>query len=175
MSATLKPEVLARYPNIVFIETGTYMGGGVRLAKATGFKRVISIELDPERAANVRRALADVPGVELYEGDTVEILPKILAELDEPATIFLDAHPIGAADKCKVGRQKWPLTEELRLIASQSKRKDHTLLIDDIHEMVLFETTRAEVDALLFSINPAYKLAIEPTACGPVHMLTARP
>lgn len=174
MSVTLKPEVLARYMSEVFIETGTYDGRGVLLAKASGFKRVISIELDPYRAANARRLLTGVEGIELYEGDTLDILPQILAELDQQATLFLDAHPIGAADLCTVGRQKWPLTEELRLIASRSRRKDHILLIDDIHEMALFETSRAEVDALILAINPAYKLAIEPTNYGPVHMLTAR-
>lgn len=173
MSETLKPEVLARYMNPVFIETGTYRGNGVLLAKASGFKRIISIELDPERMANARIALASIQGVELYEGDTLDILPKILAELEERATIFLDAHPIGAADTCMVGKRKWPLTEELRLIATNSKRKDHTLLIDDINEMVLFETSRDELDALVLAINPTYKLAVEPTFCGPVHMLAA--
>lgn len=93
MSVTLLKNVLLRYMSDVFIETGTYDGRGVRLAVSCGFKRVMSIELDPPRAKIARIALAGMPGVELFEGDSVDVLPRILSTLDEKATIFLDAHP----------------------------------------------------------------------------------
>jgi hypothetical protein len=112
MSMTLRTETLKKYMSDVFVETGTFDGRGVKLALESGFKRVISIELDPGRFKAAKEILKDLP-VELHEGDSSDILPAILEKLDEKATIFLDAHPIGGGDICKFGRQKWPLTEEL--------------------------------------------------------------
>lgn len=162
MSMTLKPEVLKRYMSDVFVETGTYDGRGVKFAMGCGFKRVITVELDPVRAATSRKELAGISGVEFHEGDSSDILPKILAELDEKATIFLDAHPITGADVCKFGRKKWPLTEELKMIAAHSKRRDHHILVDDRHDFGLFETTDDMIFRLLYEINPKYTIAIEP-------------
>lgn len=149
MSVTLLKNVLLRYMSDVFIE------------------------LDPPRAKIARIALAGMPGVELFEGDSVDVLPRILSTLDEKATIFLDAHPIGAADMCTFGKKRWPLTEELRLIAALSKRKDHSIMIDDLHETKLFETSKEELTSLLRAINPVYKIQEEPTVFGPGHMLCA--
>jgi hypothetical protein len=173
MSMTLQPGVLAKYMSDIFIETGTYDGRGVKLALSCGFKKVITVELDPVRAKASRIALVGIPGVEFYEGDSSDILPKVLASLDKKATIFLDAHPVGGGDVCKFGRKKWPLTEELKMIAEHSKRKDHNILVDDRHDFGLFETSDDKVFELLRAINPKYNIRIEPNNYTPWDMITA--
>lgn len=166
---SLLPEVLSRYKTDVFVETGTFDGRGAILALACGFKRVITVELDPQRYASSKVALADLP-VELHEGDSSDVLPDILSSLDEKATVFLDAHPIGANDPCKIGRQKWPLQEELRMIAEKSKRKDHNLLVDDRHDFSLFGLKDETVFKLIKAINPKYVIRIEPNTWSSVDL-----
>ena len=46
IKTTLPKEVLTKYLNQYFVETGTANGDCVRLALETGFKKVFSIELD---------------------------------------------------------------------------------------------------------------------------------
>lgn len=169
MSMSLLPEVLARYKADVFVETGTFDGSGAKVALACGFKRVITVELDPERYAASKKALEGLP-VELHEGDSSDILPAVLSTLDEKATVFLDAHPIGALDGCKQGREKWPLHEELKMIAEKSKRKDHNLLIDDRHDFALFGLRDEQVFRLVKAINPKYVIRIEPNRWSSVDL-----
>jgi hypothetical protein len=172
MSMTLLMETMKKYMSDVFVETGTFDGGGVKLALAAGFKRVISIELDPGRFAKAKEILKGLP-VELHEGDSSDILPQILESLNEKATIFFDAHPIGAGDLCKFGRQKWPLAEELRMVAARSKRKDHNLLVDDRHDFGLFGLIDEQVFRLIKDINPKYEIMIEPNVWSSVDLTGA--
>lgn len=169
---SLLPHVLAKYKADVFVETGTFDGRGAKVALACGFKRVVTIELDPARYAHSKKALAGLP-VELHEGDSSEILPRILSTLDEKATVFLDAHPIGAKDVCKIGRQKWPLAEELKMIAAKSKRKDHNLLVDDRHDFALFGLTDETIFKLIKAINQQYAIRIEPSVWSSVDLTAA--
>lgn len=161
MSMTLTREFLGKFLNDVFVETGTYDGRGVLLAKEVGFKTIHSIELDPLRAARSRDAISGIDGVTVHEGDTVKILPEILSTLKEKATIFLDAHPLGAGDRCKIGEYRYPLPHELKLIAEKSLRRDHTIIVDDRHEFPLYPTTEGEVVSLMKAINPNYSGWIE--------------
>lgn len=169
---TLLPHILKKYKTDVFVETGTFDGRGVKFALDAGYKRVISIELDPDRFVQAKEILKGLP-VELHEGDSSDVLPEILEKLEEKATIFLDAHPIGAGDICKFGREKWPLLEELRMIATRSKRKDHNLLVDDRHDFGLFGTTDEQVFRLIKDINPKYAIRIEPNAWSSVDLTGA--
>jgi hypothetical protein len=154
--------MLSKYFNSAFVETGTYDGGGVKRAKEVGIREVHSIELDPVRFQMSSRAVVGLSGVHLYEGDTVDILPKILSTLKEKATIWLDAHPIGEMDTCKIGKFRHPLMRELEIIKKYSLRRDHTILVDDRPEFPVFGTTDEAVIAAIRDIDPGYRAYVEP-------------
>lgn len=123
----------------VFIETGTCMGRTVQMALDAGFKRVKSVEFSAHFYEHSVRLFNKNPKVELFLGKSVERLPEMLADLDAPAVIWLDAHVSGEASG---GYQDWVekqeksdfdqnniLTRELEIIFEH--RKDHVILIDD--------------------------------------------
>lgn len=165
-TTTLSRAVLEKYPNPVFIETGTLWGDAVQVALDCGFTTIYTIELNPELAENARQRFSteiQQGRVGVLEGDSFEIFPKLVAELTEPATFWLDAHWDGGP----VGRYKCPLPMELDALLVHPIRT-HTLLIDDrrilgqansnwgagIYESEILETIR--------KINPAYAISYEP-------------
>ena len=124
----IEQDTLAKYPNRVFIETGTYMGLTVEKALNVGFERVYSIEIDDKLAADATEKFAGDDRVTICHGDTLTWLPKILADVDEPVTLWLDAH---ASGPLLGGDVPYPIINEL-LILAQHPIKDHTILIDDL-------------------------------------------
>lgn len=161
MSMSLPRHLLSRLKNPVFIETGTFDGRGAMMAHELGFGVIHTIELDPARVQTSRRNLGGVLSITVHEGDTVELLPKILGAIDERATIFLDAHPVGENDNCRIGKYRHPVLRELELIEMFSRRKDHTIIVDDRHDFKIYGTTDDEVMKKLLEINPSYKVWIE--------------
>lgn len=89
------------------IETGTYLGSTTKwLSQWTD--TVHTIELNPENYNKAVRNLKENRNVEVWHGNSSELLKEILAlHKDEPLFIFLDAH--------------WndfnPLLDELKVIA----------------------------------------------------------
>ena len=162
MSISLSREMLTKYMNPAFVETGTYDGGGVKRAREVGIAEIHSIELDPVRFQMASQAVAGMSGVYLYEGDTVDVLPKILAALKSKATIWIDAHPIGEGDTCKIGRFRHPLMQELEIIRKHSLRRDHTILVDDRPEFPVYGTTDEKVMEAIRAIDPGYRVYVEP-------------
>lgn len=161
MSMSLSKDFLARFLNPVFIETGTFDGRGTLMAHEIGFRTIHTIELDPARVTTARKNLEGIGSITVHEGDTVEILPKLLYTIDERATIFLDAHPVGEGDNCKIGKYRHPLLYELDLINLFSKRKDHTVIVDDRHDFGIYGTTDEQVMEKLKTLGPRYKVWIE--------------
>ena len=43
--ASLKKEILEKYPNKYFVETGTHIGNSVQLALDCGFEKIITMEI----------------------------------------------------------------------------------------------------------------------------------
>lgn len=175
MSMTLHVDVLGKtFLNHTFVETGSFDGRGAVFAAYAGFKKVFTIEVDPARAAIARGRIAGFPEITLVEGDAVDVLPRILEDLQERATIFLDAHPIGFGDPSKGGKVKYPLVDELLLIEETSLRGDHSILIDDINALVHFGTSNDRVKEMLLQINPGYQVGLYPNARGQFDMIGAR-
>lgn len=160
-SMSLPREMLQKYLNPAFIETGTCEGGGVLLAREVGFQIIHSIEIDSERYRYCVKRLSGLEGVFLYEGDTVEILPEILSKLEQKATIWIDAHPLGQEVRPVSGKYRYPLTQELELISKFSKRRDHTILVDDRHAFQEYQTDDDGVMKRIKEINPNYRTFIE--------------
>jgi hypothetical protein len=130
VSMTLPIDVIRKYPNPIFFETGTFEGGGVATAKRAGFKRIITIDINEELSANAKKKY---PGVEAHTGDSKVVFPQVLATLDQPVTFWVDAHSI------LDGQNSLPLFRELEAIRERWNPK-HVVMIDDI-QLIRCNTT----------------------------------
>lgn len=87
--------VCKRFPEYsgieVLIETGTFKGK-TTCQESRYFREVHTVELNGELFHSNADTFARYPNIHAYHGDCVVMLPKILAELDEPCVFFLDAH-----------------------------------------------------------------------------------
>lgn len=168
MSTTLSKEVLLKYKkNEIFVETGTLWGDGVEIALQCEFKKIYSIEIDPERVKfNRERFAKEIENgkVELVEGDTFDVFYDIVNSLDEPATFWLDAH--WDNDGAPIGEYKCPLPYELDVI-SDSVIKTHTLFIDDRRLFGNLDSTwgssiaESDIEEKISTINPSYFITYE--------------
>lgn len=129
MSTTLSKDVLSKYKNDIFVETGTLWGEAIDIALELGFKKIYSMEIDPEKVESNRdkfKKEIEEGIVEIVEGDTFKIFKDVIAKVDAPATFWLDAHWDGDV----LGEYKCPLPFELEALLSHPI-KTHTLLVDD--------------------------------------------
>ena len=161
LSAWTSADVFEKYLNPVFIETGSYTGDGIQLALKAGFEEVHSIEISPKYYNICVQRFGNNPKVHLYLGDSVEVLPRILSQIDRPATLWLDGHFSGG-DTGK-GMSNTPILAELGIIAN-CPINTHTILIDDIRQCSTKEfdyISLKEIIDLLLVINQNYHIKFE--------------
>lgn len=120
-------EYSQRFDLRVLIETGTFEGEMARKCRR-GFRRIVTIELDPDLARHAVRRLARHPNIEVIEGDSARILPRVLSGLSEPALFWLDGHFSGTGTAR--GERETPLLQELEAIRRHPVQ-GHVILVDD--------------------------------------------
>lgn len=113
-----------------FIETGTLKGETAEWA-AGHFETVYTIEMMEDRWRSASERLANLRNISFLLGDSREILPGLMKELDEPALFWLDAHNPGDEALVKNTPDECPIIRELEIIA-EYKRYEHVILIDDM-------------------------------------------
>lgn len=156
------PQVFAKYPNKYFIETGSYMGGGIKMALDVGFSRVYSVELAPYYHKYCCDLFVDCPNVTILLGDSTYVLPKILEEIDAPATFWLDGH-YSCFTGCGKGETNSPILLELEVIGKHHI-KTHTIMIDDVRLFGTIQFDFVELDDVIEKIkeiNPDYVITFE--------------
>jgi hypothetical protein len=104
----------------VLVEGGTNLGNMIN-AQKNRFRGIYSIERDDYLAARAKRKFAGQRNIHLFQGDSAEVLPKIIQTIKEPALFWLDAH---------WGAESAPIRQELECIYRHPIR-NHVLLIDD--------------------------------------------
>lgn len=119
-----------RFKPRVFIETGTYMGEMIE-SVLNYFPKIISIELDPKLAQLAKDKFSSASHVTILQGDSGELLPKVLSTIEEPCLFWLDAHYSGGI----TGKADFetPIIREVKAILGHSC-PDHIILIDDARE-----------------------------------------
>lgn len=131
----LKQQTVRRYARDyrlnTFVETGTYEGDMVAYQLST-FSKIHTIELDPILCKKVRLRFYYQRHVVVHCGDSGEILPQLVAELNEPALFWLDAHYSGGITAR--GELDTPIIKELRAVLDSPLK--HIVLIDDAREFV---------------------------------------
>lgn len=162
-ATTMKEEVLRKYPNKNFVETGTADGDGALLASSI-FDCVYSIEIDSKMQERNRNRLMQqiVEGkIILITGDSGLSLQKLIPALTEPTTFWLDAH----FEKRQESMRSWcPLYEELEIIG-KSPIKNHTIMIDDMRVVGRSlwgkKVIRNEIINRIMAINKDYRIVYE--------------
>lgn len=166
---------LKKYNNTIFVETGTFLGNGLQCALNAGFQKCYSIEIHNylfEKARLRFKKEIKEGKVILQLGDSEKILSKIISELTQPATFWLDAH-ISAQYGEKLARN-CPIIGELDKIKNH-EIKTHTLLIDDLncfgrpaHDRISIDTVKEKI----LEINKNYKFELL-DAARPANILAA--
>lgn len=117
----------AQYGVNIFVETGTYLGEMIDAVKYS-FKKIYSIELSAELSKSAVKKFFWHKHIEIFEGDSSGVLPKILHDINEPCLFWLDAHySEGITDK---GDKETPILGELKRIFNHPIN-NHIFLIDD--------------------------------------------
>ena len=154
-------ELFKRYANPVFVETGTYLGEGVKFALAAGFQTIRSVELSDKLYADNVRRFAEQPSVKIYHGSSEEQLWNMMEGIRQPMTLWLDAHY--SAGITAKGSENSPILKELRIIG-RHPIKTHTILIDDRRQVGTADfdfITEEQIRAAVLAINPAYHVTYD--------------
>jgi hypothetical protein len=112
----------------VLIETGTYRGHMIE-ATAHRFRQLYSIEVFEPLATAAKTRFARFPNVTVIHGDSSEVLPTILPDIDEPVLFWLDGHYSGVGTG--KGIVDTPVKNEIRHILNLRKSHVDVVLIDD--------------------------------------------
>ena len=116
-----------KYNLQILIETGTYLGTTVDATKNV-FLKIYSIELDRRLYQRAKNKFSKFKNIQIIQGDSSIILPKLLKKIKVPCLFWLDAHfSKGITAR---GRKDTPIWEELTAILNH-KIKNHLILIDD--------------------------------------------
>lgn len=170
-STTLSLSLLRDNLSPVFLETGTNIGQGVLEAVNAGFKKIISIEIEPEFVDLVNKKFinnSDYSDVDFkfYLGDSKLVIPEIIHEIEERITFWLDGHEF----------YQIPLLDELIAIKNH-KIKDHIIIIDDVRMFNSPEWNKIghdKVIELIMDINESYKITYHPSPHGASDILVAK-
>lgn len=160
--ANMSPEGFERFPNKYFVETGTYVGQGIRFALRAGFPVIHSIEIDHNFFVNARQKFSGYQQVHIWEGDSGKMLWDVIKTIDEPITFWLDGHN-GYPDPNST-QKNTPLIEELEQI-KWHPIKTHTIIIDDMHccNTLLFDyLSKEDIIKKIMEINPLYTISYIP-------------
>jgi hypothetical protein len=170
LSLSLSPALCRRLaPNCrIFVETGTYLGGGVHAALKAGFTQIFTVEMAPALHELAVKKFARDPRVKALGGDSAACLVEILRSIDEQALIFLDAHHMLGDPRSEAiagdGKtwKRTPVKGEL-LALKDAAYKKHVIAIDDIdlcgrEEMDFI--TLDEIKSMIWTISQTYKIEL---------------
>jgi len=153
----ISAEILKRFPNPIFIETGTLRGEGVQAALDAGFECIYSVDISAYCHGWCQHRFWDYRSkVNLYERDSRRFLKWLMPKVTTRCTFWLDAHFCFSEG----GRiDDVPLLQELRII-DKHQLHTHTILIDDIRLMGTRElpVSFKKVRNALLRINPNYTI-----------------
>jgi len=111
----------------ILIETGTYLGDMV-YAMRKSFSKILSFELDQSLYEQARRRFAADRHIEIIHGDSGQLLPQYLTNINERCLFWLDGHYSGGITAR--GELDTPIKRELEHIFAHAI-SDHVILIDD--------------------------------------------
>lgn len=121
-------EYIKRFSIDTFVETGTYKGKMV-YSVIPHVKEIYSIELDITHFQNAQKRFIGYPDIHILQGQSGEMLPKVLKDIDKPCLFWLDAHWSGGSTA--KGDMDTPIMQEMQCVLGHSRAAEHVVLIDD--------------------------------------------
>lgn len=151
-------ECQQRYGYSTLIETGTFRGDMID-AQKTNFGKIISIELSKDLFDQAKKKYRKNHNITLIQGDSGDVLPEVLKQLEEPAVLWLDGHY--SAGVTAKGDKACPIYEELDAIFN-NRIYNHAILIDDARCFVGKDDypTIEELGQYLKDKDPGYQMEI---------------
>ena len=162
--------------NNIFVETGSHYGDGIQLALDAGFEQIISVECDEQYYLRCLDRFYGNEKVKLYHGDSSVDLFKMISDINEPVTFWLDAHYMWNDPNQDIekhpGRGKIPLIDELTQIKNHFI-KNHVIIIDDLNPLSCLtpmgdkpptgsvETQLNNLIAFVSTINDKYGFSVQ--------------
>ena len=127
----VKQQIVKKYaekyqPNIL-IETGTFMGEMVDACSSI-FNQIYSIELSRDLFLGAYSRFSKEKHISIIHGDSTEVLPEIIAKIEEPCLFWLDGHYSGGFTA--KGKKETPILQEVMYILNHCIDQ-HIILIDD--------------------------------------------
>ena len=153
-------EYIKRFQPEVFIETGTYKGKMV-YAGMPYVKEIYSIELDQSHFDRAQKRFAGYSNIHIMQGQSGEVLPKVLEDIDEPSLFWLDAHWSGGSTA--KGNLETPVMQEMKCILDHNRAADHVILIDDARCFVGDNDYPAlsELERFVLGIHPDWAFEVK--------------
>jgi hypothetical protein len=130
-------EYIAKYNLRNYVETGTGMGECLQHALTFEFESLSSIEIYPKVYESVKEKFTQTKA-NVFLGNSYEVLPEILKEIDGPVLFFLDAHFPGADFHYETYTSttdydtRLPLERELKTIHHNRNILKDVFIIDDL-------------------------------------------
>lgn len=117
-------------PGGVWVETGTFLGETTQLLAGLA-PRVYSIEPEPALFARATKRFRDSHNVEIINGTSESVFPRLLPTINADVNFWLDGHySAGITFK---GEQDTPILDELRCIGENLAHFGKVcVLVDDI-------------------------------------------
>ena len=121
--ASVIKDFAKRFHLSTLVETGTWHGMTVDRCVAS-FKRIYSIEIDPQLANEAKSKFVHVNHVNIINGDSGQMLYHVLKIIQEPCLLWLDAHN---------GTASTPIVTELGVVLMLALNGS-VILIDDLRD-----------------------------------------
>jgi hypothetical protein len=122
--------------NEIFIEGGFCLGRTTEAAAGAGFKKVHSIEIDPNRwsmGQNTIKRIGSKTPIDLHLGTSPEVLRQII-DRSKGTTFYLDSHYSGIqGEYIDPVYGECPLIAELKAIFAERWKANPIICIDDSH------------------------------------------
>ena len=120
-----------------YVETGTGAGDCLRHAIQFDFKKLKSVEIYPQVYDKIKNGFSD-SRVELFLGNSYELMEQMVKNLEGNTLFFLDAHFPGADfhfetyTSTKDYDTRLPLEREVRTLNSVRDLSNDVIIIDDL-------------------------------------------
>ena len=121
-------DYIRRFSPATFIETGTYKGKMV-YAVMPYINEIYSIELNETLYQNACKRFTGYHNIHIIHGQSGEVLPRLLKDIENRCIFWLDAHYSGGSTA--KGKLETPIMQELECILNHPKATKHVILIDD--------------------------------------------
>ncbi len=146
-----------KYKCRILVETGTFRGDMME-AQKNNFDKLYSVELSIEYWEKAKQRFKSDSRINLIQGDSGEVLPKLVPTLEQPALFWLDGHYCGSSTA--LSAVECPIYAEIDAVFKNNK--GHVMLIDDARLFIGEHDypTIPELTQYVKKINPDYSVTV---------------